>query len=73
MAFIRGTTDKSLGVIETKILKLSEKHPKIADRVNHINHLGTLGTGNHFIEICLDEEQFVWFMLHSVREVLGIE
>ena len=27
--------------------------------------LGTLGSGNHFIEICLDEAQSVWVMLHS--------
>ena len=27
--------------------------------------LGTLGSGNHFIEICLDEAQAVWVMLHS--------
>lgn len=27
--------------------------------------LGTLGSGNHFIEICLDEDQAVWVMLHS--------
>src|SRR5712692_120805 len=30
-----------------------EKHPKL-DRGNHANHLGTLGTGNHFIEVCLN-------------------
>ena len=30
-----------------------------------MNHLGTLGTGNHFIEVCLDESDQVWFMLHS--------
>src|SRR5262249_14424955 len=41
-----------------------EKHPKL-DRGNHANHLGTLGTGNHFIEVCLDESETVWFMLHS--------
>ncbi len=40
------------------------KHPKL-DRGNHANHLGTLGTGNHFIELCLDESEMVWFMLHS--------
>ena len=40
------------------------KHPKL-DRGNHANHLGTLGTGNHFIEVCLDESEMVWFMLHS--------
>lgn len=28
-------------------------------------HLGTLGTGNHFIEVCLDESGEVWVMLHS--------
>src|SRR5258708_3839988 len=27
--------------------------------------LGTLGTGNHFVEVCLDEQDQVWFMLHS--------
>ena len=30
-----------------------------------IDHLGTLGTGNHFIEVCLDEDDRVWVMLHS--------
>ena len=40
------------------------KHPK-AKAYNTARHLGTLGTGNHFIEVCLDEGQAVWFMLHS--------
>ncbi len=40
------------------------KHPQ-ARIYNGANHLGTLGTGNHFIEVCLDEEQRAWFMLHS--------
>jgi tRNA-splicing ligase RtcB len=40
------------------------KHPK-AKAYNSARHIGTLGTGNHFIEICLDEEGFVWVMLHS--------
>jgi tRNA-splicing ligase RtcB len=40
------------------------KHPG-AKASNNINHLGTLGTGNHFIEVCLDEVENVWFMLHS--------
>ena len=34
-------------------------------------HLGTLGTGNHFIEVCLDEEGSVWFMLHSGSRGVG--
>ena len=46
------------------------KHPKL-DRGNHTNHLGTLGTGNHFIEVCLDEAENVWFMLHSGSRGVG--
>lgn len=34
-------------------------------------HMGTLGTGNHFIEVCLDEEQRVWVMLHSGSRGIG--
>lgn len=49
-----------------------EKHPKIKQRnLNHVNHLGTLGTGNHFIEVCLDENNQVWFMLHSGSRGIG--
>jgi tRNA-splicing ligase RtcB len=33
--------------------------------------LGTLGTGNHFVEVCLDEADRVWFMLHSGSRGLG--
>src|ERR1700746_2688895 len=47
-----------------------EKHPKM-DHGNHANHLGTLGTGNHFIEVCLDEGEMVWFMLHSGSRGVG--
>ena len=38
---------------------------------NNVNHLGTLGTGNHFIEVCLDEAGAVWFMLHSGSRGVG--
>ncbi len=41
-----------------------DRHPK-SRAFNTARHLGTLGTGNHFIEICLDEEDRVWAMLHS--------
>ncbi len=46
------------------------KHPRVG-RGNDANHLGTLGTGNHFIEVCLDEHQNVWFMLHSGSRGVG--
>jgi tRNA-splicing ligase RtcB len=49
---------------------LSEKFPKLG-RGTSVNHLGTLGTGNHFIEVCLDESEQVWFMLHSGSRGVG--
>lgn len=50
--------------------KIIDKHPKI-QKVNHVNHLGTLGGGNHFIEVCLDEHDNVWIMLHSGSRGVG--
>jgi tRNA-splicing ligase RtcB len=47
-----------------------DKHPAVA-KSNHVVHLGTLGTGNHFIEVCLDETSQVWFMLHSGSRGVG--
>jgi tRNA-splicing ligase RtcB len=35
------------------------------------SHIGTLGTGNHFVEVCLDEEDRVWIMLHSGSRGIG--
>lgn len=56
--------------LEPGYKKLVAKHPAIAkmgrdldDRV--YRQIGTLGGGNHFIELCLDENQDVWVMLHS--------
>jgi len=46
------------------------KHPRL-NRGNDVNHLGTLGTGNHFIEVCLDGQESVWFMLHSGSRGVG--
>lgn len=47
-----------------------EKHPKAA-HPRGFGHLGTLGTGNHFIELCLDEAGDVWVMLHSGSRGVG--
>ena len=35
--------------------------------------LGTLGGGNHFIELCLDTQQRVWLMLHSGSRHIGLQ
>jgi len=50
--------------------RIVDKHPKL-HRGQTINHVGTLGTGNHFIEVCLDENGNVWFMLHSGSRGVG--
>ncbi|MBX3480210.1 MAG: RtcB family protein [Caulobacter sp.] len=47
-----------------------DKHPKAA-HPRGFGHLGTLGTGNHFIELCLDEAGDVWVMLHSGSRGVG--
>jgi tRNA-splicing ligase RtcB len=50
--------------------KIVAKHPGARAR-NTANHMGTLGTGNHFIELCLDEDGAVWVMLHSGSRGVG--
>ena len=50
--------------------RLCEKYPRLR-KTNNRKHLGTLGTGNHFIEVCLDQDGFVWFMLHSGSRGVG--
>jgi tRNA-splicing ligase RtcB (3'-phosphate/5'-hydroxy nucleic acid ligase) len=49
---------------------ITVKHGRVKNS-NHRVHLGTLGTGNHFIEVCLDTEQHVWVMLHSGSRGVG--
>lgn len=51
-----------------------ELHPKIQDRKRKsMIQLGTLGGGNHFIEVCIDTEDNVWLMLHSGSRNIGKE
>jgi tRNA-splicing ligase RtcB len=55
--------------------KILEKHPGIEKRVGKhsrwTHQMGTLGGGNHFIEVCLDESGRVWAMLHSGSRGIG--
>jgi tRNA-splicing ligase RtcB len=44
---------------------------RLADRAS--SQVGTLGGGNHFIEVCLDTEDAVWLMLHSGSRNIGKE
>src|SRR5688572_28834892 len=50
--------------LASRFTLITEKHPRIKQATT-AHHLGTLGTGNHFIELCLDEAEHVWVMLHS--------
>ncbi len=56
--------------------RILDQHPKILKMQKNlyrtwIRQLGTLGGGNHFIELCLDENQDVWVMLHSGSRGIG--
>ncbi|MCW8127116.1 RtcB family protein [Microbulbifer halophilus] len=56
--------------------RLFEKHPALLKKLRQpqqtwVTQLGTLGGGNHFIEICLDEDNAVWVMLHSGSRGIG--
>jgi tRNA-splicing ligase RtcB (3'-phosphate/5'-hydroxy nucleic acid ligase) len=51
---------------------IADKHPKIVQAAERApTHAGTLGTGNHFVEVCLDETDRVWVMLHSGSRGIG--
>lgn len=56
--------------MEDEFRSIVTKHSKVA-KANHLKHLGTLGTGNHFIEVCFDEWDSVWVMLHSGSRGVG--
>ncbi len=57
--------------LEKPFKKLCIKYPELS-KTNNMEHLGTLGGGNHFIEICLEKsDQSVWVMLHSGSRGVG--
>ncbi len=56
--------------LEERFNVLCKKYPHL-EKENHLVQLGTLGGGNHFIEVCLDTEQRVWVMLHSGSRGIG--
>jgi tRNA-splicing ligase RtcB len=58
------------GSLAERFKRITDKYPKLGS-ANSLVHLGTLGTGNHFIEMCLDEKDAVWMMLHSGSRGIG--
>jgi tRNA-splicing ligase RtcB len=67
---VPGSVDKAWAALEPDFAELCSDYPRLA-KTNSRVHLGTLGTGNHFIEVCLDEAGSVWFMLHSGSRGVG--
>lgn len=71
---IQATFAKQVGV---GLEKIFAKHPKLAPKTNKgkphawARQIGTLGGGNHFIEVCLDDNKHVWVMLHSGSRGIG--
>ncbi|HWH41137.1 MAG TPA: RtcB family protein [Usitatibacter sp.] len=62
--------------LQQGLARIAERNPRITTmqkdfRETWIRQLGTLGGGNHFIELCVDEEQNVWVMLHSGSRGIG--
>ncbi len=62
--------DQAWKALAGRFKAITDKHPRL-EKTNNRQHLGTLGTGNHFIEVCLDEADRVWFMLHSGSRGVG--
>ncbi len=56
--------------LDDRFKAICERTPHLA-KENSMIHLGSLGSGNHFIEICLDEAERVWVMLHSGSRGIG--
>jgi tRNA-splicing ligase RtcB len=71
----RSARDHAAKRFQKPLKKILERHPGIGKRVGKSSHwalqLGSLGGGNHFIELCLDEAQRVWVMLHSGSRGIG--
>ncbi len=74
----RGRDPKSTGASDQRITRRAEKwmagHPHdLPDGLDKraLSQLGSLGSGNHFLEVCLDEHEVVWAVLHSGSRGVG--
>lgn len=68
--------NSTIRAIAAGLEPIIEKHPKLYIKKHRpfltwVRQLGTLGSGNHFIELCLDENNDVWIMLHSGSRGIG--
>lgn len=59
-------------MLNEEFAAIAGKNPRLGKWAQRFpRHLGTLGTGNHFIELCLDESDSVWITLHSGSRGIG--
>ena len=56
--------------LDRRLKVITDKRPAI-EKAHSVTHLGSLGSGNHFIEVCLDEADRLWIMLHSGSRGVG--
>jgi tRNA-splicing ligase RtcB len=74
---VRGSQHaRTARVLDQRLDAIVKKHPALTKMQKRFNEtwvcqLATLGGGNHFIELCIDEAQFVWVMLHSGSRGIG--
>jgi len=66
----------TLTPLQLRLKRITDKHQGLLRMLRDFDRtwqrqLGTLGGGNHFIELCLDEADQVWVMLHSGSRGLG--
>jgi len=71
-----GAPASTLRALSGGLERIVKKHPGLLKMQRNADttwarQLGTLGGGNHFIELCLDEQQDVWLMLHSGSRGIG--
>ncbi|OYQ42335.1 RNA-splicing ligase RtcB [Rhodoferax sp. TH121] len=64
------TADAAWAQLVDEFDAICQDYPRLKNTNNH-RHMGTLGGGNHFVEICLDEAGGVWIMLHSGSRGVG--
>jgi tRNA-splicing ligase RtcB len=72
----QGAPASTLRALSGGLDRIVSKHPGLLKMQRNVavtwaRQLGTLGGGNHFIELCLDENQNVWVMLHSGSRGIG--
>ena len=74
---VRGSRhERTARALDQRLDRIVGKHPALMKMLRRFTEtwvcqVGTLGGGNHFIELCLDEDQSVWVMLHSGSRGIG--